>query len=409
VTTFQIIAAILSLAALCSYLNHKYMKLPASIGQMAFAFALSASILLLEALGLVNFRSASSFINQIDFSNLLLHGMLSFLLFAGALHIDLEDLKNVIWPVSILATVGVIIATFVTGTLIWYAAAFAGIHLTYIYALLFGALISPTDPIAVLSILKKAGIPKTIYVKIGSESLFNDGVGVVAFITILSLATDVHPSTFSDISLLLVREVLGGATLGFFLGWAIYRMLREIDEYRIEILLTLALAAGGYVVAEMLKVSAPICMVAAGLLIGNRGRNFGMSERSRRRLDEFWELVDEILNAVLFMLIGFEIIVITFRGQHLLLGIFAIVAVLIGRFISVGSLISLLRVYRPFEEGTIRLLTWGGLRGGLSIAMALSLPPGSEKGVILPITYVVVLFSIAKICCATARNSTRLL
>jgi len=393
-TAFQMIAALLSLAALCSYLNHKYVKLQASIGQMAFAVAISASVLCLEAVGVVNFHSANSFIHQIDFSNILLHGMLSFLLFAGALHIDLEELKGVAWPVSILATAGVVIATFVTGTLVWYAAAFIGFDMPYTYALLFGALISPTDPIAVLSILKKAGISRTLYVKIGGESLLNDGVGVVVFLTILGLASSTTQPSFMNVSLLLVREVLGGIILGLLLGLAVYYLLRSIDEYRVEILLTLALAAGGYALAELLSVSAPICMVAAGLMIGNHGRVFGMSERSRQRLDEFWELVDEILNAVLFMLIGFEVVVISFTGQHVLLGVFAIAATLIGRFVSVGSIISLMRLHRPFEKRTVRLLTWGGLRGGLSIAMALSLPPVPEKDVILPMTYIVVLFSI---------------
>jgi monovalent cation:H+ antiporter, CPA1 family len=250
---------------------------------------------------------------------------------------------------------------------------------------LFGALISPTDPIAILSILKEARISRRVYIQIGGESLFNDGVGVVAFITILGLATGAHPPTFPSVSLLLVREVVGGVVLGLLLGWIVYHLLRPIDEYRIEILLTLALAAGGYTLAEQLNVSAAICMVAAGLLIGNHGRVFGMSEHSRRRLDEFWELVDEILNAVLFMLIGFEVIAIAFTGQHVLLGMCAILAVLIGRFVSVGSVIGLMGLRQSFEEGAVGLLTWGGLRGGLPIAMALSLPHIPEKGILLPV------------------------
>ena len=393
-TTFRIIAGVLSLAAFCNYLNHRFVKLPASVGQMAFALIISVLLLLLEASGIVDLRPANNFIYEIDFSNALLHGMLSFFLFAGALLIDLEDLKSVIWPVTFLATVGVVIAIFVTGTLVWYAAGFAGFHLPYIYALLFGALISPTDPIAVLSFLKEARIAKSLSVKIGSESLLNDGVGVVAFITILGIATGTDQPTFGSVSLLLFRQAIGGGLLGLALGWIVYHMLRPIDEYRVEVFLTLALAAGGYVLAELLGVSAPICMVAAGLLIGNRGRNFGMSERTRRRLDEFWELSDEILNAVLFMLIGFEVVVISFTGMHVLLGLAAIAAMLIGRLVSVGSVIGTMKFWRPFEKGAIRLLTWGGLRGGLSIAMALSLPHGPEKNVILPITYIVVLFSI---------------
>ncbi|HYQ91354.1 MAG TPA: sodium:proton antiporter [Candidatus Competibacteraceae bacterium] len=270
----------------------------------------------------------------------------------------------------------------------------AGVDLPYLYALLFGALISPTDPIAILAILKEAELPRTLYVQIGSESLFNDGIGVVAFVMIFGVATREHPPTVADVSLRLVRETLGGAMLGLLLGGATYRLLRPINEYRVEILLTLALAAGGYVLAERLRVSAPLCMVAAGLLIGNRGRHLGMSARSRRRLDEFWELADEMLNAVLFLLIGFEVVAIAFTGPHLILGLLAIAAMRLGRVISVGAVVSWLRRRQPVEAGTIGLLTWGGLRGGLSIAMALSLPPGPEKGVILPVTYLAVLFSI---------------
>jgi len=393
-TVFEIIAIILGLAALSGYLNYRFLHFPPSIGQMAFALALSGTALLLQAAGIADFSSATSFVHQIDFSNVLLRGMLSFLLFAGALHIDSGDLKNVVWPVALLATVGVAIATFVTGTLVFYAASLAGLYIDYIYALLFGALISPTDPIAVLAILKRSGISKSLFVKIGTESLFNDGVGIVAFLTILGLATSPHEATATEVALSLLREAVGGAALGLFLGWATYRLLLPIDEYRVEIMLTLALTSCGYAVAEWLGVSAPICIVVAGLLIGNRARNFGMSERTRHRLDQFWELIDEILNAVLFMLIGFEVVVISFTARHVLLGGMAVAAMLIGRWTSVGSLVGLMRPFQRFEAGTISLLTWGGLRGGLSIAMALSLPAGPEKGIILPMTYLVVLFSI---------------
>jgi CPA1 family monovalent cation:H+ antiporter len=361
---------------------------------MAFALAVSGTALLLQAAGVADFSSATFFVNQIDFSNVLLRGMLSFLLFAGALHIDSGDLKSVVWPVALLATVGVVIATFVTGTLVFYAAALAGLPIDYIYAVLFGALISPTDPIAVLAILKQSGISKSLFVKIGTESLFNDGVGIVAFLTILGLATTPHEATVAEVSLALVREALGGAALGLLLGWATYRLLVPIDEYRVEIMLTLALTSCGYALAEALGVSAPICIVVAGLFIGNRARNFGMSERTRQRLDQFWELIDEILNAVLFMLIGFEVVVISFTAQHVVLGAMAVAAMLIGRWMSVASLIGLMRPFQQFENGTVALLTWGGLRGGLSIAMALSLPAGAQKGIILPMTYLVVLFSI---------------
>ena len=393
-TAFQIIAAILTLTAVGSYLNQRYVKFPATIGLMAFAFLISLTAIILDEWGWTDLRMAIAFVDQIDFSEVLLHGMLSFLLFAGALHINLEELKSVKWSVTVLATVGVIMATFITGTLVWLGSDLIGLKLPYPYALLFGALISPTDPIAVLSILKEAGISKNLYVKIGGESLFNDGIGVVVFLTILGLATGTQRPELSGISMLLAQEALGGAILGLLLGWITYRLLHSIDAYKVEVLLTLALVTGGYVLAELLHVAAPIYMVVAGLVVGNQGRNFGMSEQTRNRLDGFWELLDEILNAVLFMLIGLETIVITITGQHILLGILAIAAVLIGRIVSVGMPVGLMGLCKPFEWRTVGLLTWGGLRGGLSIAMALSLPSGPEKAIILPVTYIVVLFSI---------------
>jgi CPA1 family monovalent cation:H+ antiporter len=393
-TPFQLIAIILTFTALGGYINYRYMRLPATIGNMVFALLVSLLAILLDKIGWLNLERASAFIRQIDFSEILLHGMLSFLLFAGALHIRFDDLRNVKGPVTILATIGVVLATVITGTLVWLAADFLGLRLPYIYALLFGALISPTDPIAVLAMLKQAGISKTLYTKIGSESLFNDGIGVVIFLTVLSIATSAQPMGVAEVSTLLVREAIGGATLGILLGWITYRLMHSIDEYKVEVLLTLALVSGGYALAEALNVSAPICMVVAGLIIGNQARAHGMSEHTRERLDVFWELVDEILNAVLFMLIGLEIIVIPMTTGPLLLGLAAIAAVLTGRFLSVAVPIGLMSLRKDFERGTIRLLTWGGLRGGLSIAMAVSLPAGPEKDLIIPVTYIVVLFSI---------------
>lgn len=393
-TFFESTAAILTLTAAGGYLNHKYIKLPATIGLMAFSFLMSLLAILLNKMGWVDLSVASAFVGQIDFSEVLLHGMLSFLLFAGALHINLDDLNEVKWSVATLATIGVVMSTFITGTLTWWGAGLVGLNLPYLYALLFGALISPTDPIAVLSILKEVGIAKRLYVKIGGESLFNDGIGVVVFLTILGLATGEHKLELSSVALLLAQEAVGGAVLGLLLGWLAYRLLRSIDFYKVEALLTLALATGGYALAEHLHVSGPIYMVTAGLVVGNHGRNFGMSENTRARLDDFWELLDEILNAVLFILIGLEVIVITITNQHILLGVMAVAAVLVGRIVSVGAPISLMYPSRFFDWRMVGLLTWGGLRGGLSIAMALALPAGPEKSVILPITYVVVLFSI---------------
>lgn len=393
-TLFQIIAALLTFAALGGYINHRFMRLPATIGHMFFALVVSVVAIVLSRFGIVDLSEATTFINSIDFADVLLHGLLSFLLFAGALHISLDDLKAVKWPVGILATVGVTLATFITGTMVWYASGFLGVQIPYIYALLFGALISPTDPIAVLAILKQVGATKKLYTKIGGESLFNDGVGVVIFLTILGVATGKQQPEAAGIAMTFLREAAGGALLGGAFGWLTYRLLKSIDEYKVEVLLTLALVSGGYAVAEYLHVSAPICMVVAGLIVGNQGRALGMSDTTRENLDVFWELVDEVLNAILFMLIGLEIIVIAVTPQHIGLGLAAIAAVLAGRLISVAIPVAVMKLKVPFEKGTVSLMTWGGLRGGLSIAMALSLPTGPEKALIVPMTYIVVLFSI---------------
>lgn len=393
-TPFQIIALLLTFIAIGGTLNHKYFHLPATIGHMTFALILSLSALILYKLGLFDITPIKSAIGGIDFSEVLLHGMLSFLLFAGALQISLDDLKSVGTPVAVLATAGVFMATLITGTLVWFGAQWLGIGLPFIYAMLFGALISPTDPIAVLAIMRDAGLSKKLYAKIGSESLFNDGVGVVIFLTILGIANGEQKLDPQAIAVLLAQKSLGGLALGFFLGWVTESLLRRLNDYKVEVLLTLALVTGGYTLAEFLHVSAPICMVAAGLTVGHSTPKNGKRGQDRERVDLFWELLDEIFNAVLFMLVGLELIVITITKQHLFLGGIAVGAMLLGRLISVSVPIGLMSLQQKFEKGTIPLLVWGGLRGGLSIAMALSLPDGPEKSVILPVTYVVVLFSI---------------
>jgi CPA1 family monovalent cation:H+ antiporter len=393
-TPFQIIAVVVTLSAIGSYLNYRYFKFPPTVGLMAFALAVSLAAIVLGRAGFANLAALGLLVGKIDFSEVLLHGMLSFLLFAGAMRINLADLNSVRWTVAVLATAGIIIATFVTGTLVWLASGLVGLDLPYLYALLFGALISPTDPIAVLAILKESGISKETYTKIGAESLFNDGVGVVAFLTILDLATSPGTPKFEDAAALFMQEAVGGAAFGLACGWVTYLLLKSIENYKVEVLLTLALATGGYALAEQLHVSAPIFMVTAGLIVGNHGRQFGMSETTRSRLDIFWELIDETLNAILFILIGLEIVVIRIEAPQIVLGLLAILAVLTGRILSVGIPIGLMGLGGRYRQGTISLLTWGGLRGGLSIAMALSLPPGPEKNIILPVAYCVVLFSI---------------
>lgn len=393
-TPLQILAIIITLATISGYVNHKYLHLPETIAHMGISLIVSIGILSLGLLGVIDIVYIVNMMERIDFSNALLHGMLAFLLFAGALHINLKELRAVQIPVTILATGGVIMATLITGTMIWYFAALLGIPLPYIYALLFGALISPTDPISVLAILKQAGVSKRLYVKIGGESLFNDGIGVVVFVTILDIALGNAQPTVWGVTEHFLHEALGGAILGGLLGWGTYRVMRTISDSILELLFTLTLASGGYALAEILGISAPICIVVAGLVIGNYGRAHGMSHRSRKRIDTFWELLDEVMNAVLFLLVGMVIFTITVNFNCLILGMGAVVAVLVGRYISVATPIALMRLTYTFERGTIRYLTWGGLRGGISIAMALSLPTGSEKDIILPITYIVVVFSI---------------
>ena len=393
-TFFDIIAIVLTITALASYVNHRYLKMPNVIGLMSMSLVLSVLAIAGEHLGWLDLQPLREFVKLLDFSNILLHGMLSFLLFAGALHINLADLKTSRWSILLLATAGVALSMFLVGGTVWYIAQLCGIALPFIHALLFGALISPTDPIAVLGILKDAKAPERLFTKIAGESLFNDGIGVVAFITVLTVTMSDHPFTAGDVGILLVQEVIGGAALGLLLGGLTFWLLRGIDAYKVEVLLTLALVAGGYALAESLHVSAPICMVVVGLIIGNHGRGQSMSDETRDRLDQFWELLDEILNAVLFLMMGLEIVLLKMHGDYFLLGVACIVLVLVSRFVSVSIPIRLLALKQSFDEGTIKLLTWGGLRGGLSIAMALSLPHGPEKDLILILTYVVVVFSI---------------
>ncbi len=390
----QITALLLSLAAVFSYINYRYVRLPTTIGLMLISLLVSLALLVLDYAGLAFPANwARSILHSIDFNETLLRGMLSFLLFAGALHVNLGDLARQKWVIAILASVGVLTSTFLVGGFTWWLLGLIGINIDFIYCLLFGALISPTDPIAVLGILKTSGAPKSLETKIAGESLFNDGVGVVIFLALLGIATSGEVST-GEVALLFAEEAIGGVLFGLVIGWIAYRMLATVDKYQVEILLTLALVMGGYALAESIHVSAPIAIVVAGLLIGNHGRTMAMSERTREHLDNFWELVDEILNAVLFVLIGLEVLALSFQGEHLVAALMLIPLVLLARFISVGVPVSLLRKMHPFTPHAVKVLTWGGLRGGISVALALSVPAGAERDVILAITYVVVVFSI---------------
>ncbi|WP_455207166.1 cation:proton antiporter [Kaarinaea lacus] len=394
-TTLNLAATLVTLAAIFGYINHRYIRLPNTIGLMLIALVMSLSLILLGAFGLTGIEQhAQQILSSIDFNTTLMHGMLSFLLFAGALHVNLEDLASQKWIVAILATLGVTLSTFLVGTAAWYVLGWLNIQLPYIYCLLFGALISPTDPIAVMGILKTAGAPKTLETKIAGESLFNDGVAVVIFLVLLSIASSDIEISAGYVALLFVEETFGGIIFGLATGYLTFRLLKNVNNYQVEILLTLALVMGGYALAIAIHVSAPLAMVVAGLLIGNHGRQFAMSEHTREHLDTFWELVDEILNAILFVLIGLELLVLTFIEDHLIASVMMIPIVIIARMISVGLPIGLLRFKRAFSPHVVKILTWGGIRGGISVALALSLPAGPERELILSLTYVVVIFSI---------------
>jgi CPA1 family monovalent cation:H+ antiporter len=392
---FDVTAVLVTIAAIFSYINYRYIKLPAAIGLMFIALAMSLGLIALAKLGFPGLELAvERFVLRIDFNETLMHGMLSFLLFAGALHVNLNDLAQQKWVIAILATVGTISSTFLVGAMFWLLASALELPVPFIYCLLFGTLISPTDPIAVLGILKSAGAPKSLETKITGESLFNDGVGVVLFIVVLKIATGSEELSTPDIALLFVEEAIGGVVVGLILGAVAYWMLSRVDNYSVEVLITLALVMGGYSLALAIHTSGPIAMVVAGLLIGNHGRRLAMSERTRGHLDTFWELIDEILNTVLFLLIGLEVLILAFSGKIAIAALLAIPMVLLARLVCVGAPIRLLALRRTFSPGAVRILTWGGLRGGISVALALSIPPGPERDVILPVTYTVVVFSI---------------
>ncbi len=392
----EIAAACLVLTALFAYLNERFVGLPTSIGVMVTALALSLIFIGLDAMGISGgLRDyEASFLRSIDFSSVLMQGMLSLLLFAGALHIDLTELRAYTWQVGLLAVVGTVLSTAIVGLAMWWALPLAGTTLPLLYCLLFGALISPTDPIAVMGVLKSAGAPRHLELVIAGESLFNDGVGVVVFALLLGmLATGEAPEAGHAAGLLL-HEAGGGLLFGLLLGWGTFRLLRSIDRYQVEVLITLAAVMGGYALATRLGVSGPLAMVVTGLFIGNHGRALAMSDTTRHHIDLFWELLDEILNAVLFVLIGMEVILIQFKLALIPAVLAAIAVTLVARGLTVGLPVQLLGSRFRLPPGAGAVLTWGGLRGGISVALALSLPPGPQRDLVIALTYGVVLFSI---------------
>lgn len=463
---FDISGLLVGLAALLAFVNHKLLKLPTTVGLMLLAMIHALGVLALGQFFPGILTSAQTLIGSIQFDQTLMQGMLGYLLFAGALHVNLDDLRKQKGIIAILATVGVLATTFIVGGLAYLITQQLGIEVRFLYCLIFGSIVAPTDPIAVLGIVKKLGAPKSLETKIAGESLFNDGVGVVVFIALLGIAglgghgsdsheaeapsklaheieatleqlptdreflidgqpiengpgVEVHAlpleesqpveaankTSATDVAKLFALEAGGGIVFGFVLGLVAFVLLRSIDHYATEILLSLAVVTGGYALAMKLHVSGPLAMVVAGLMIGNHGRALAMSNKTREHLDTFWELVDELLNAVLFVLIGLEVLVLSFKGSYLLAGALAVPAALFARFISVGSVVMLLKKItgRPFTDHAVKVMTWGGLRGGISVALALSLKEeihaqqsryDNVGELILTMTYVVVAFSI---------------
>jgi CPA1 family monovalent cation:H+ antiporter len=395
VSAFETLAVLLTVVAAFAYLNHRWIRRPPAIALMAMSLASSTLLILLDRLGWLHVTGvATQILDRIDLDDTLLHGMLGVLLFAGALHVDLGELRTHRVAIAVLALGGTVASTFIVGALSYALSRLLGLPLPFGHCLLFGALISPTDPVAVLGILRHAGIPRALEVQISGESLFNDGVGVVIFLTVLGIVTGGGDVTATKVLGLFAREAVGGAAFGLATGYVTYRLLRSIDHYQTELLLTLALVLGGYALAERLHLSAPIAAVVGGLVIGNQGRARGMSDVTRDHLDKFWSLVDEVMNAALFVLVGFELIRLTLPRHAIAASLAMIPVVLLARLITVAGPVAALARAVPFERGSVVILTWGGLRGGISVALALSTPAGPEHDLIVCMTYFVVVFSI---------------
>jgi CPA1 family monovalent cation:H+ antiporter len=391
---FTIISVLVCMSAIFNFINYRYLKLPRTIGLMLCALLLSIALILAGNSGWAIRQPAADIVDRLDFNRLLLQGMLGFLLFAGALHVEANELFEHKWIIFTLATAGVILSTVLVGLLAWLIFELITLHVPLIYCLLFGALISPTDPVAVLGILKDLGAPKHIETQMAGEALFNDGIGVVVFVVILGLIQGGHEATWIEALQIFAKEALGGISLGLLIGWLAYEMLKRVDNYQVEVLITLGLVMGGYELAHALKTSGLLAIVAAGLLIGNQGRAFAMSEITRQNLDMFWELIDEILNSLLFILIGIEVLVLNISMRHLMAGLALIPVVLIVRLFSVGIPFGLMERKLPVRNQTVKTLTWGGLRGGIAVALALSIPHGPYRAAILVGTYMIVVFSI---------------
>jgi CPA1 family monovalent cation:H+ antiporter len=399
-TLLQIASLLIVLAGAFGSINYLFLKLPSSIGILIVALIASIVVIGLDAIwpAMSVEETIRATVLSVDFSGALLEGMLGLLLFAGAMHVKISDLRTQWRVVFLMATMGVGLSTLIVGYgFSWLTG------MPILIALTFGALISPTDPVAVLGVLRQASLRKSLETKIAGESLFNDGVGYVVFLVLSGLAFaatghgEAHGASenaLAGAAKLFAQEAVGGAVLGISLGWLTFRVMRLIDDYSLEVLITLGLAFGGYSLAVALHVSAPIMAVCAGLLIGDVGARHGMSDETRKYVDAFWKMIDEILNAVLFLMIGFEVFAIAFDTASVTAGLAAIVLALFARFMAVAVPVTVLKPIRSFSPGVIPIMTWGGLKGGISVALALSLPDGEWKPIILTATYMVVIFSI---------------
>jgi len=390
-----IVAILLVLTAAFAYINHQVLKWPTTIGVMAIALVVSLAIVGLDHLGFKSLRYREhELLSSIDFANVLMEGMLSVLLFAGALHVDLQQVRKLSWQIGVLAVVGTAASAAIIGGGCWLLLGACGMELPFVWCLIFGALISPTDPIAVLGVLETAHAPADVETTIAGESLVNDGVGVVLFALLLDMLHSGTSPTFADGFGLFAREALGGVLLGVVIGLFVNRVLASIDDYRVEVLITLATVVGGYALARELQTSGPLAMVAIGLLIGNEGRSQSMSEVTRKRVDLFWQMLDEILNSVLFVLIGLEFAAIQYPPNAWKAALLVIGLSLLARFLVVGLPVLVWPDWFKLPAGSAWLLTWSGVRGGISVALALSLPSGPHREIVQMLTYSVVVFTI---------------
>tara|TARA_B100000315_G_scaffold249032_1_gene279666 strand:+ start:1535 stop:2794 length:1260 start_codon:yes stop_codon:yes gene_type:complete len=395
-------AIILTCVSIFGFINHRYLKLPITVGLVLMALISALIVLGIDSIAPVLgvSETVQIWLDEIDFNRTLMHGMLSFLLFAGALHVDLETLIESKIRVGTLATIGVILSTIINGSGFYFLCHLFGIQIDYLLCLIFGAVVSPTDPVAVLALLKRVKIPKKLEATVAGESLFNDGVAVVVYSILVTLAFGAsiggggHALGASAVVGLFIREAFGGALLGIVCGYFAFLLMRRMDDYVIEVITTIALVTGAYTIALHLHISGPIAMVVAGVFIGNTGRRLAMSEETKSHVTQFWHLVDEILNAALFVLIGFQIIMLSYQASILVISVLCVPLAVGARWLAVFAPLQVLSRFVEKPRGDVVILTWAGLRGGISVALALSLPDISAKPLILTATYTVVVFSI---------------